>query len=230
MRRLALALLLAAAPAPALTAAPQAGPAASADWSRSIAATPAGGIRMGNPEAPVQVVEFMSLTCGHCATFESAGVPALVRDYVRSGRVSFEVRPHPLDLIAATAALIGSCVAPAQAFAYNHALLVSQEQWLARMNTLTDQQVSEINAAAAPEKRRLIAQHFGLDAVAARHGLTAPEARACLADEAKADRLVATKRAAEQMGVSGTPSFAINGTLAANVHDWAALEPLLKAR
>ena len=68
MKRLASAFLalglLAAAPAAA-----QAPAVANVDWSQRVATTPEGGFRMGNPDAPVKLVEFLSLTCSHCATF-----------------------------------------------------------------------------------------------------------------------------------------------------------------
>jgi protein-disulfide isomerase len=55
-------------------------------------------------------------------------------------------------------------------------------------------------------------------------------AKACLADRAALNRVVAmTDTAEKQYGVSGTPTFIINGTKADNVYDWANLQPLLAA-
>ena len=58
------------------------------DWTETVAATPEGGFRMGNPEAPVKLVEYASITCPHCAEFAEQGTSALRDQYVKSGRVS----------------------------------------------------------------------------------------------------------------------------------------------
>ena len=47
------------------------------DWTKTVTETPAGGYVMGNPEAPVKVVEYASLTCNHCAACAECGFPAL---------------------------------------------------------------------------------------------------------------------------------------------------------
>jgi len=218
--------LLLAGPVAAQTNAPA--PASAADWSKRVEATAEGGIRMGNPAAPVKLVEFLSLTCGHCGTFAADAVPVLVRDHVRSGRLSFELRPFPLDVVAATAAQLTRCAAPAKGFALSHDILVEQEAWIARLDTLTDQQIDAIEAAPPAQQRRQIISAVGLDAVAARHGMSTQQVDACMADQAAADRIMAIQRAGEQIGVQGTPSFTINGQLAQDVHNWAALEPLLR--
>jgi protein-disulfide isomerase len=228
--KLLLAVCAAALAVPAAVAPAQAQRAAAQrDWTRTVVATAEGGFMMGNPNAPVKVVEFVSLTCPHCAHFSVEGAPQLIRDHVRTGRVSFEIRPFPLDIIAATAAQLTRCAGPAEAFALNDAILAGQAEMFARIEDLTEADVGAIDALEPGERRLRIAALTGIDAIAARHGVDAGEARACLSDQAGADRIDSIKAAAELIGVGGTPSFAINGELAMNVHDWTALEPLLRA-
>ena len=183
---------------------------------------------MGNPDAPVQLVEFVSLTCPHCRHFAETGAPHLVRDYVRTGRVSFEIRPFPLDIVAAAAAQLNRCAAPARAFALNDAILTGQDQWFARLEALPEEEVNRIDALPPGEQRQRIVSLIGLDEIAARHGLGSDRTRACLADQAGADRIDLIKASGDGLGVEGTPSFTINGRLMRGVHDWAALEPLLR--
>lgn len=227
MKRAAIALGLAAALA-ALPAAAPAAPAAAAerDWASAIVATPEGGFRMGNPAARVKIVEYVSLTCPHCAAFSATGAPALV-EQVRTGRLSFEIRPYPLDIVAEVGAQLNRCAAPADAFALNDAILAGLEDTHARLMALSRAEVAAIEALSGGEQRQRIAAAAGLDAIAARHGIEAAEARACLADQAGTDRLGAIKAAAESIGVQGTPSFTINGVLQQDVHDWSALAPLI---
>lgn len=228
--RLLLAACAVALAAPATVAPAQAQRAsAQQDWTRTVVATPEGGFRMGNPNAPVKVVEFVSLTCPHCAHFSVEGAPELIRDHVRTGRVSFEIRPFPLDIIAATAAQLTRCAATAHAFALNNAILAGQADMFARLEALTEADVGAIDALEPGERRVRIAALTGIDAIAARHGLDQDEVSACLTDQAGADRIDGIKAAAEQIGVGGTPSFVVNGRLAPNVHDWTALEPLIRA-
>ena len=220
---LAAPLALALSPGAALAQAPR-------DWTRTIVATPEGGVRMGNPNARVKLVEFVSLTCPHCRNFAAAGAPQLVQRYVRGGEVSFEIRAFPLDAVASMAAQLNRCAPPASYFALNDAILAAQDEWFGRLQRLSDQQLAALDGLSEPELRVRVAAITGLDALAVRHGVPPARVRSCLADEAGASRVAAIKEAAERQGVSGTPSFLVNGRLAPNVHDWAALEPLLRRR
>src|SRR3546814_9181159 len=84
-----LALLFAAAALPlGIAAVPAAQAEAAKDWTKTVARTPEGGFRVGNPDAPVKLVEYGSLTCDHCAHFAEEATPKLLGQYVRSGRVS----------------------------------------------------------------------------------------------------------------------------------------------
>lgn len=211
-------------------AAPVAAQAQQWDWTRTVAATPEGGWRMGNPEAAVRVVEFVSLTCPHCRAFANHGAPELVRDHVAGGRLSFEIRPFPLDPVAAVGAQLTSCAAPDHAFALNDDILAGQDVTFARLDALSREDVAALAVLPPAELRVQIAAAAGYDAIAARHGLDAARLRACLADEAGAARIEAIKAEAERLGVGGTPSFLVDGGLAEGVHDWTGLAPLLARR
>ena len=84
-------------------------PPAGKAWTDVVSKTPEGGYRMGNPDAPIKLVEYGSLSCPHCAHFAQEAFASLASDFVDSGRVSFEFRSfaiHPQDgAIASTAAL-----------------------------------------------------------------------------------------------------------------------------
>src|ERR687892_1780859 len=63
------------------------------DWTQVVSQTPEGGYRMGNPDAPVKLVEYASITCHVCQQFAEAGTERLENVYVSSGQVSWEYRP-----------------------------------------------------------------------------------------------------------------------------------------
>ncbi len=54
--------------------------------------TPEGFFGLGDPDAAVQVVEYSSFDCPHCATFHEDTVPALI-DRVRAGDIAFTFVP-----------------------------------------------------------------------------------------------------------------------------------------
>jgi protein-disulfide isomerase len=220
------AIALAAGPAAMASTEAEARRVAQRDWAAAIVATPEGGFRMGNPAAATRIVEYVSLTCPHCAAFSATGAPALV-ERVRSGRLSFEIRPYPLDVVAEVGAQLNRCAAPADAFALNDAILAGLEDMHARLRAVSQAELALVEVFSEGEQRQWIATTTGIDAIAARHGVDAAEARACLADQAGTDRIRAIKAAAESIGVQGTPSFTVNGALQQDVHDWSQLAPLL---
>ncbi len=223
-------LVIAAVAALALPAAAPAQPAAEAqrDWTRTVVATPEGGFRMGNPDASLHIVEYVSLTCPHCARFARIGQPQLIDAYVRSGRASFEIRSFVLNPIDALAATLNRCAAPERYFAMNDEILAEQEAWFGRLMALSEAELDAVDALPQAEQVMRYAELSQLAAIAARHGIGSEAARACLADRAGSEALARLGAEAEALGVSGTPSFLVNGVLARGVHEWRALEPLLR--
>ena len=181
---------------------------------------------MGNPGARVKLVEYGSLTCGHCATFAQAGMAALVGGYVRSGKVSYEYRNYILNGLDVAATLVARCGGPVRFFPVADKLYATQSQWMGRARALTEAQKAQMSAL--PENQRLarMAELAGLTQIAAQHGVAPAQAKRCLADQAALDRLGKMAEAAEAQGVGGTPTFFVNG---ANIgtHTWATLEPIL---
>lgn len=198
------------------------------DWTQVVVQTPEGGFRMGNPQAPVRVVEFLSLTCPHCAEFAHTGSTPLMT-YVRSGRVSIEYRNFVLNGLDLAASFLSRCAAPQNYFQLTHAMLASQSQWIGRMQALSEAQQQALqNQTPLVTMQRVVAA-AGLDAVAARHGLNAAQQRACLSNQAGLDRVIQMQQAGNRYGVTGTPTFSINGQIV-SANTWPAIEPLLRNR
>jgi protein-disulfide isomerase len=222
-----LAALGALAATAAIAPAQQAQRPAQRDWTRTVVQTPEGGFRMGNPEAPVKVVEYLSLTCPHCADFAQNGVPALVRDYVRTGRASLEYRNFVLNGVDVTASLLARCGGADHFFPIAGQFLATQAQWMSRIDGLTQAQRDQLTALPPNERLARLAELVGLTTIATRNGVTAAEARRCLTDEAGLGRLDQMARAASALGINGTPTFLINGARV-EADDWAQLEPLIR--
>ncbi|MET1110739.1 MAG: thioredoxin domain-containing protein [Allosphingosinicella sp.] len=228
MIRAAALLLLAGVAAAAPAAPPPAKPAPTrVDWSKTVIATPEGGFRMGSPGARVKLVEYGSLTCGHCANFAKSAMTPLIGNYIRSGKVSYEYRNFVLNGLDVAATLVARCGGAGRFFPVADKLYATQGQWAARMSAMTEAERAQVSAL--PEEQRLprIAELVGITQLAAQHGIAPAQSRRCLSDQAAFERLGKMTEAAQALGVQGTPTFFLNGTNI-GTHTWATLEPLLR--
>lgn len=198
------------------------------DWLRTSSRTPEGGFRIGNPDARFKVVEYISLTCEHCAEFAHQAGERLFQQYVRTGRVSVEYRNYYLNGADIAAALLTRCATPDKYFDMTHQLLGSQPAWLGRIQAVTPAQRAELGALPPLQVAQRIVTLLGLDAIGQRHGITATQRTQCLT-QPNLDRLQQMHQAAEQAGVAGTPTFFINGTKV-EANTWATIEPLLRGQ
>lgn len=212
-------------------AAPVAAVAAPAgrDWAQTTAVSPAGGFVLGNPDAPVKLVEYGALTCPHCAEFSKEATAPLTA-LVKSGRVSWEFRTfmiHPLDL---PVAVLVRCQGPEPAFALTEQTYAAQNEWIGNVQKLNDADIRAMGAL--PQNQQLIAfvKAAKLDEFFRQRGLPQARIEACLKDQAQLDKVQElTKIGSETDKITGTPSFLINGVLQNDVYGWDALAPKLHA-
>ena len=182
------------------------------DWTETVAKTTDGGFRMGNPEAPIKLVEYGSRTCPTCAKFDTEGMAPLKKNFIATGKVSYEFRDYPvhgaLDL---APSLLGTCVEPAAFFPMLDQMMANQSTFLDKTSALPQQQLEAVQDQPG-KVATIIATELGyLDFVKAR-GLSEPQARSCLTDEAKIKALAdSAQRAGDEFQVSGTPTFILNG-------------------
>lgn len=167
---------------------------------------------LGRADAPVTVIEYASFTCNHCAAWTNDILPQFKARYIDTGKVRLVFRdmPTPPAQIAAVAAGIGRCAAPGRFFDVAHSLMSGQ--------------------AAAFEKGD--ATGWFAAAIAA-SGRTQDQIETCLKDPATTRALQAEVDGAVAAGVSGTPSFFVNGKRVADPSLEslsAAIEPLIRAR
>jgi protein-disulfide isomerase len=66
-------------------------------------------LSLGNPQASVTVIEYLSLTCHHCESFHKTVWPELKAKYVDTGKVRYIVREFPLDLAALAGFMLARC-------------------------------------------------------------------------------------------------------------------------
>lgn len=204
-------------------------PPAGKSWSQVVEATP-DGMRMGNPDAPLQLIEFVSPTCSHCAEFSKTGAEPLKREFVDSGRVSLEIRPFMLNAIDLVLASAVSCGGPDRYFPLLENLYASQEELQAGFSSASQDLLQQASARPEAQRFTFLAQGLKIDTFFAARGLPSEQLNTCLSDVAKVNHWAeSTERNGREFEVSGTPSFVLNGELLAGVGDWPALRERLQA-
>ena len=144
---------------------------------------------LGNPGAPITIIEYASLTCPHCAHFAKDVLPELKREWIDTGKAKFVLRDFPLDEPALRAAMIARCAPPSRFYAFAETFFGSQEKW-----------------ALAKDYREALARLAKLG------GMGREEFDACLTNTALENRIVEQRLAAsQQLDVTSTPTFYING-------------------
>lgn len=178
---------------PALTTAAE---AQEATVSSEAAAVP--DMVMGQLDAPVEVIEYASFTCPHCAQFHETVFDRIKENYIDTGKVRFVYREVYFDKFGLWAGMVARCAGPEKYFPVTDMIYDTQEQW-----------IGNGEAATIAENLRKI----GLKA-----GMTKEALDACLNDNEKAQAMVATYQAnATRDGIDSTPSFVIDGQKYSNM-------------
>lgn len=148
-----------------------------------------GDIVLGNPDAPVTVIEYASFTCPHCATFHAQAFKPFRAEYIDTGKVRFILREVYFDRFGLWASMTARCGGEAGFYPIAGQLFDTQATWT-KADDIAD---------AIKKVGRL-------------NGLGAAELEACLADQKMAEALVAayqTNAGADQ--IESTPTFIIQG-------------------
>ncbi|WP_230483790.1 thioredoxin domain-containing protein [Sphingomonas sp. Leaf21] len=198
------------------------------DWTSHVTQTPAGAYVIGNPNARVKLVEYVSYTCPHCADFSTRSAAVLKGQMVRSGSTSIELRHFIRDRLDLAAALVARCGGAAKFAGLSDTIFAQQRDWLKRGMEFDEANGQRIAAYPAAAQMRAEVDGAGLTAIGKAAGLTDAQITACLSDRAATDRVIALTTSAPAT-IEGTPGFFINGKQAMGVFTWEALLPLLRA-
>lgn len=199
------------------------------DWSQMVTQTPEGGYMMGNPNADVKLVEFASMTCPHCADFDETGVQPLIDNYVKTGRVAFEIRNFVRDPFDLTASLVTRCGGADRFFPLTRAMFADQDEWFQKLQSIPQEQMQQMMNLGPQRQFLEIAKLAGFQQWAAQRGLPSARTQQCLTNEEEVNRLVQMNSdATSNHNIPGTPAFLINGELVENATNWETLEPEIR--
>ncbi|WP_341992336.1 DsbA family protein [Azorhizobium sp. AG788] len=188
--------------------------AQTADQAKLMApgASPLPAKTLGDPKAPVTIVEYASMTCSHCATFNQQTWPTLKSKYVDTGKVYFVFREFPFDPVATAAFMLARCVPDDKYFPMVDTLFETQRAW------------AFSNDPAG-----------GLLKIAKQAGMSEADFEKCLSDKDLADKVQASAQYGnKELAIDSTPTFFVNGKKISGALTVADLEkelaPLLQGK
>ena len=148
-----------------------------------------GDMALGDPDAPVTVIEFFSLTCPACRRFHMKVYNRLKSDYVDTGKVRFVARDFPLNAPAYQAAVLAHCSGRERYFAFVDVLFETFDDW-----------------ARSSDYAEMLAQIGELG------GVSRDRFDACLADQDLENSILQSRQSGHaEYDVNSTPTVIVNG-------------------
>jgi len=149
-------------------------------------------MQIGNPDAPVTMIEYASYTCSHCANFHNGPFKKIKANYIDTGKINFIYREVYFDKYGLWASMIARCGGPEKFFGITDLIYKGQRDW-----------------STAGDPASIVA---GLRKIALLAGVESDTLDACLQDGDTARTLVTWfQENAEADGINATPTFIING-------------------
>lgn len=207
-------------------------PPAGKAWVDTVVKTPEGGFRMGNPDAPLKIVEYGSRACPYCALFDTEGFEPLKADFIATGKVSYEFREYPvhgpLDF---APILLGQCTGDTATFFPILDQMFKNQETLLKDEQAVAAKVQAIPNATPNQIAIAFAEGLGYIDFMKQRGLPEDKARACLNDPAGIQKIVDWQNTAnEKYQISGTPTFILNDVKLDGVDRWEKLKAVLTQR
>ena len=145
---------------------------------------------LGNPQAPITIVEYASLTCPHCAHFANDVLPEIKKEWIDTGKAKLVLRDFPLDEPALRAAMIARCAPPERYYAFADTFFAAQEKWV-----------------RSTDYREALARLAKLG------GMGQAEFDTCITNTELENKIVEGRlRATQELEVTSTPTFFVNGS------------------
>ena len=143
---------------------------------------------LGNPNAPVTILDYSSMTCPHCATFHTETLPKIKEKYIDTGKAKLVFRDFPFDQAALRASMLARCAPPERYYPLLDVLFKSQAQW-----------------SRASDPAKALAQYGKLA------GMSQETIDACMASQPLADGILQSRMVgADKYKVEATPTFVLN--------------------
>ena len=144
---------------------------------------------MGEINAPLKMIEFASLTCGHCARFHIEVMPEIKKNYIDTGKILYTYKDFPLDKFALKASMISRCSGSKNFFNFLDIFYKKQKDWTRTQD---------------PFKSLLKIAKFG--------GLKDEELKVCIGNKSIEDGLLKDRlKSSKVYDITATPTIYFNG-------------------
>jgi len=144
---------------------------------------------LGNDKAPVEVIEYASLTCPHCASFHNGPWPTLKKEYLDTGRIKLIYRDFPTDQLAVAASMIAKCAPKNRYFSIIELMFRTQDKW-----------------------RRSSNPHEALSNIGRLAGMSQATVEACMNNQAVFDGVMKQRDEGHKIfNIESTPTLIVNG-------------------
>ncbi len=162
---------------------------------------------MGDPNAPIEIVEYSSLTCPHCRKFHVEILPELKKNYFDTGKAKLIFRDFPFDQAALMGAILARCAPPSRYFQFIDVLFQNQEKWSRDANPI-----------------------MALARIGKLGGVSEADFKACAANKELVEGILQVRITAnKEYNVKATPTFVINGNkIVVGSQPYAVFDELLK--
>ena len=166
---------------------------------------------MGDPKAPITLLEYAAPMCPHCAHFALEEFPSIKREFIDTGRVFYIFRLYPLGSPDGAIEGIARCLPKERYFPYLEMMFREQPQW-------------DPDGYQIPDVAGAIVK------LAAREGLSEEKAKACMSDQKTLNRLNQIAQDAQlRYQLEGTPTFVMNGQVV-NIPQGKTISDILRLR
>lgn len=146
-------------------------------------------ISIGKSDAKITIIEYASMSCGHCGVFHRELLPKLKSKYIDTGIARIVVREFPLNYTAIAVSMLARCAGNDKTYDVIAEMFDRQKEWLRRGDVRDD--------------LRGIMRGFGM---------TEETFNRCLINKALFHQIKEVRqRAIDAFGVRSTPTFFING-------------------
>lgn len=180
-------------------------------------------IVLGEPDAPITVIEYASMTCSHCAEFHANVFPEFKKQWIDTGKAKFILRHFVLNGPDLVASMIARCSTDDRRyFALVDLFFRRQTSWI--------QPWQALGQPAADAKLSDLAIQAKMDDFVRPAGISTSQVRECLDSERlRNDLLKVRGEGQSQYNITGTPTLIINGKTYTGDHDFAEFDKALRA-
>lgn len=164
-----------------------------------------GEIYLGKKDAPLEIIEYASMSCSHCADFSNEVFPKLYEEYIKTGKARYLLRHFILNEPAMNGAKLVECAPKGKRYKFIKVLFKLQEKWAYTTDSKT-----------------------GLKNIANMGGLSDEAFEKCMGDEALEKKILDQRMASEkELKIEGTPSFFVNGEKVGTIAKFDAFKEIL---